>query len=197
MPSQTPNSSLVPYATNQDFLTRQDWSLVGQLAADVDPLTNQPMVYVYVDLLNISSTVGLNVYTALLDASGDVEAAATRGLMYQPADLQGLVGASLAYLKRVVCDIAMMNLYDRRDGQNPPTNVEAKYKRAQEFLQQLVEGERVFGDLQDQEAGLPSNAFFSQQDLINNRLVTANYPRAFGIRVNQAQRGFGTPIGYY
>ncbi len=180
----TPNSSLVPYASAADLLSRQDVGLVGQLCVD------NGQVATAADIIDPLTVGGFNVLTALLDASGEVEYAATRGERYQPSDLQQLTGASLGFLKRVTCDIAMMNLYDRRDGQNPPQNVLEKYKRAQEFLQQLVSGERVFGDLENQSAGPPKQAFFTSQDLIANRLASATWPRMFGRRLNNT---FGTP----
>lgn len=183
----TPISSETPYAIAQDLLTRQDVGLVGQLCVDDGNVASA------LQIVDTNTVAGKNVLTALLDASGEIEYAATRGQRYAPQDLQQLTGASLGFLKRITCDIAMMNLYDRRDGQNPPENVVDKYKRAQEFMQQLVDGERVFGDLQNQQAGPASNAFFSQADLLNMRLASAVWPRAFGRRLNNT-RGFGNSI---
>ena len=175
----TPNSSLVPYATASDLLTRQDVGLVGQLCVDNGQNATAAQI------TDITTIAGQNVYTALLSASGEVEYAATRGQRYQPSDLAGLNGASASFFKQIVCDIAMMYLYDRRDGQGPPENVIEKYKRAQEFMTQLVNGERVFGDLQDQAAGTAKTAFFTPGDLLNNRLISSLYRRSFGRRSNQ------------
>src|SRR6516164_9420278 len=142
----TPNSSSTPYATAADLLVRQDVGLVGQLAADGYVATSA-------QILDPTSVPGQNVYTALLSASGEVEYSATRGQRYQPSDLASLTGASQSFFKQIICDIAMMYLYDRRDGQNPPDNVIEKYKRAQDFMQKLVDGATVFGDLENQAAG--------------------------------------------
>lgn len=175
----TPNSTLTPYATSQDLLIRQDVGLVGQLAVDNGQIATAD------EINDVNTVAGMNVYTALLSASGEVEYAATRGDRYQPADLAGLTGGSASFFKQIVCDIAMIYLYDRRDGQNPPENVEEKYKRAQKFMDQLVNGERVFGDSQNQSAGSAKTAFFTPADLIGNHLVSALYSRSFGHRSNQ------------
>lgn len=174
----TPNSSLSPYASASDLLTRQDVGLVGQLAAD-------GFVATQAQIEDPGTVPGQNVYTALLSASGEVEYAATRGQRYQPSDLANLNGASQSFFKQIVCDIAMMYLYDRRDGQNPPENVVEKYKRAQEFMTQLVNGEKVFGMVENQAAGSSRTAFFSPNDLLNNDLVSSIYSRSFGHRTNQ------------
>ena len=85
-----------------------------------------------------------------------------------------------------------MYLYDRRDGQNPPDNVIEKYKRAQDFMQKLVDGATVFGDLENQAAGSSKQYFFTEGDLLNNDLVSVIYNRSFGHRTNQRQSNIRT-----
>ena len=83
-----------------------------------------------------------------------VEAALLVGNRYSVADLQGLTDNSLGLLKRVVCDIAMALLADRRPGWNPERS-KALHEAADDHLERLRKGENTFNIQASMDAGEP------------------------------------------
>lgn len=67
----------------------------------------------------VDVTTSTRVAAALDDAEGEVIGALRRGGRYAAAQLAALTGADLAYLKRIVCDIAMVHLLRRRPTFSP------------------------------------------------------------------------------
>jgi phage gp36-like protein len=169
-PASSPNA----YATSDDLATRYDVNVIGDLAGD-----SKTRVFPFQLATNDRVT------KALLDASGQVEAACTAGQMYRISatdptdnDLLKLTGASLSFLQRIVCDLAMGWLFmskSDRDGKPPES-----FKMALEILEQLRSGKLVFGLLEQQAAG-------NLQHEVEDAGVVE---RRFGVVV-QAERFFG------
>jgi len=169
----TPNSSPVAYLGPAEFLKRYDTRTVGDLCADngvrVTPsaLLSDP-----------------NLAAALLDASGLVEAACLVKSRYQPGDLAALTGASQAFLFRLVADLAMGLLIERRPDlkREPP----ASYSAALAWLDKLSEGVAIFGLVEVQQAGLPEAVQETAQTVYARDLIDVQARRFFGRRVNQS-----------
>lgn len=179
----TPNSSLTAYVTPADFLARQDVRAVGMLCSDNNvPITQSALL-----------AGDPNLTAALMDASGEIEAAALIADRYQPGDLQALLeqnGVSGAYLKKICSAIAMRFLYDRRDGNVPPQNVIDKYDNAMKFLEEIKNGTVTLAFTESEEAGVPSSAVFTAADLLQANMMTLAYRRTMGNRLN-IRRAFG------
>lgn len=81
----------------------------------------------------------------VLAASGELESYALSGARYTPADLQGLTGATQAFLESVVAGMAVWKLAQRRHpGSAKPKDIPG-VQMALESLEALRKGERIFG----------------------------------------------------
>src|SRR5579859_2315948 len=127
-------SDTTAYATSADLTARYDVRDVCQWVSDTTAPVSQ------------GSLATNAVVTALLaDASGMVEAALLAVDRYSATDLQNLItagGNSANFLKRLVCDLAIGQLIERRpylDRDIPPA-----YLRALEWLEDLRNGKRIF-----------------------------------------------------
>jgi phage gp36-like protein len=89
------------------------------------------------------------------DASGTVDAYIMRGGRYTIADLAGLTGTALAFLKRITCDICMCYLMERRPDRNPQ-RVAQQRELAEAHLKMLASGEMIFAIPNAINAGLES-----------------------------------------
>jgi hypothetical protein len=89
----------------------------------------------------------------LLDASGMVEMAALKGNRYAVADLQALTGASATKLQAMVAQLAFLT---GTLAKNPLTDVDtlAAVRPAMALLDQLADGERIFGLQEVADAGV-------------------------------------------
>lgn len=132
-----------------------------------------------------------NFLTVLSEASGELESACLRSQMYSVSDLQSLNGVSLQYMKKILSNIAMMNLYTRRDGPNPPETTVENYNSAMKMLEDLSGGMRIFAFNETEEAGLPKNYYMSPWNQIRNRMVSSTWQRSFGIRQNMQSGYYG------
>jgi phage gp36-like protein len=123
---------MAAYATIADLISRRDERVIRQLATDRDePLTHDEIL------------ASIVADEALIDASGEVEAAMIAGKRYSPDELSGLVGNSLGLLKRIVTTIAMACLYERKPGVHREI-AEHYFKQAQEYLERLRTGQNLF-----------------------------------------------------
>lgn len=119
----------------------------------------------------------------LMRASGEVESSACAGQRYiiddSQNDLSSLTGNSAELLTGLVADIAFFRLWSRRPdiGIKLPVSCE----QADEFLERLRLGERVFGILENHRAAS-----------VQANIETAAQVVARGGVVVQAQRFFGT-----
>jgi len=140
----TPRSSSSAYATPDDMAARYDARTLCDLCSDTGSRLAPTALASSPRLLQI-----------LMDASGEVEAAAFVAGAYSPGDLAAMAGtASGALLARLVCDLAMGMLFDARPDREgaAPKYAEAAEKK----LEALRKGQRVFGLAAQQDAGVAS-----------------------------------------
>jgi phage gp36-like protein len=131
----TPISNSTPYCTVPEFLARFD------IRPSIQLLVDNGLTPPISDLGDTNSTAYANLQTLLADASGELELACFMGGRYAATDLAGLNGNSLAVMKRLVCNIAVRMLWERRqDGKPPPPQAQ----QAAQMLDLLAQGERVF-----------------------------------------------------
>jgi hypothetical protein len=144
--AQTFSGTVVPYATQQDMVNRCDSRTLGDWLSDND---NR------LDLAAVLASSLLN--TLLLAGSGDVELATYAGQRYQLADLQAImtynggVSAQFELLKDLVCLRTLPRLIGRR-----PHIIFKQPQWVQDalvMLNQLRQGERIFGFVQSAQAG--------------------------------------------
>ncbi len=130
------------HATPADLTDRFDARTIADLASD----TGEP-----VENLNTDA----KVLAALDDASGRFEAAVLVSNLYSTTDLSGLTGNSLALKKRIVCDLAMVNLLRRRPERFGAEAIKAAEDSGEAYLEMLRKGQRLFDVDAAQDAGLP------------------------------------------
>jgi phage gp36-like protein len=156
------------YATPADLVARVDAQIIGDLITDDDEQTGLRDRPPLTDIL--ASSI---VQTALDDASGDVLAALGKGKRYTPDQLTALTGPGLSKLKRIVCDIAISYLFDRRADAKNEERAESYRTKAERHLKALKSGEDIFylGDETDADAGIIATDGPTSLDLTNiNRL---------------------------
>ena len=129
-------------ATVNDLVTRWDQRIVADLASD----SGQPAA----DLQS-----NARVLAALSGASGEVRAAVLKGRRYTLEDLQTLSADDAAYLKDLVCGLAILRLAVTRVNTLGAETVEALRKDMRERLAELERGERIFATESAQDGGLP------------------------------------------
>ena len=162
------------YADAADLLARFDERIIADLASD----TGEPVG----DITN-----DMKVDAALDDASGKVDSALTVATIYTPTELTALEGGSLALLKRITCELAMVFLIRRRQENMGNEELNQIGVQAEEYLDRLRKGERVFGGSEAQQgAGLPtidgpSVAQYTRMNLIPDR--TRNFYPLRGTRL--------------
>lgn len=120
------------YASSSDLVARFDARTIGQLVSDTGQAVAQG---------SLSSDTKLAA--ALDDASGEIDAALMQGQRYSAADLTALTGNSLAYLKRICCQIAMARLWERRPYLDEE-GAEKALNMARQALDRLRKGENLF-----------------------------------------------------
>ncbi len=128
-------------ATVADLLDRWDSRLVDDLAGDPGAPGG--------------AATSPRVAAALRGASGEVRAAALAGKRYSPEDLAGLGEDDAAYLKDLVCALAILRLTAGRVAPIGEEQWRALREDTRERLRELERGERIFATAAAQEAGLP------------------------------------------
>jgi phage gp36-like protein len=91
------------YCSASDLLARFDERDIQQLVIDDSS-----------DSTTVDVTDNPRVDIALDDAEGEVISALRKGGRYEATQLAALTGVDLAYLKRIICEIAMVHLLRRR-----------------------------------------------------------------------------------
>jgi len=129
-------------ATVQDLIDRFDTRLLADLARD-DGTPEGDLA------------ANPRVLSALADASGEVRSAILQGKRYTAEELGGLDPDDQAFLKRLVCTRALLNLAAARVGVFGEENYGKAQQWVEEKLSQLARGERIFAAPAAQEAGLP------------------------------------------
>lgn len=161
---------MASYASASDLLARFDNTVVAQLCADDDQ-----------EVPAEDLATNTNLLAALADASGDVESAMLIGERYTTAQLDALTGNSLGKLKRITSTIAMAYLLERRPVVHL-SNAEKLLERAEQYLEQLRTGQRIFNvtdnvvDKQLPTISGPTTAKYDELRLLPDRMVTRYFP---------------------
>lgn len=174
----TPNSSIIPYILPCDVIARKDWRDIAMLVND-DPGTSvAPNNITKQNLLT-----NVNFLTIINSACGKLESACLRSKIYQPGDLLSLDGVSLEYMKTILSNIVIYELYSRRTGPAPSELVVNNYNDAMKALDDLSDGTRIFSFVQTEDAGLPTTNRLTPYDFYyNQNLISAKWDRSFGVR---------------
>lgn len=157
--AKTIDSTTTPYCSAADLFAYHDPNQVADMILDGDD--PRPTV---AQMSSASNKYGALVLRFLRAASGRVESACTVSKMYTVDDLQELYDptdsandntASREVLIKLVADLCFWMLCQRRqpnsgDPRNVPGAVEAN-----ELLNQLRDGERIFSFTETAAAGLP------------------------------------------
>jgi len=125
---------MAAYATAADMLNAFDARVLGDVCSD-DSTAIEPTAL----------AANAKMASALLRASGEVEAACLAGAMYSPADLVDLSENGQALLVEIVCCVAMCKLLRRRPSARSEELQKAVCEEAKERLEQLRKGQAVFG----------------------------------------------------
>jgi phage gp36-like protein len=171
---------MTAYATAADLMARHDTNLVGELIRDDHEAADAAEI--------ADSSV---VEAMLTDASGQVEAAMLCGNRYSPEQLAELEGNSLGLLKKIVCLIALAELFDRRPGRHIET---AKHygEMARAYLEDLRTGKNLF-NLTDTEsnrlAANPSTTGPTVVEIERQNLLPDQMIRHFPSRVSRLPFG--------
>ena len=149
----------MPYATGDEFLKRYDVRLIGDLVRDdgtQEPAGSLP-----------ANTVLLAV---LEDASAAVDAAVFVGNRYTPAQMASLSETAAAFVRRLVCDLALIYL-KRRRGRFDQDRDAALLKEVNATLDSLRQGEDLLL-LESQ-----SSATASTIELVRPELIPVHAPQ--------------------
>jgi len=130
------------YADSSDMTDRFDDRTLKDLVSDSG-----------VPVVNLAADSKMSA--ALDDATGAINAALQIGDQYKPADLSALTGESLAYLKRITCEIAMSYLLRRRPEKYGKASIEVQ-ESINALLEQFRKGLRVFDIDANRAAGVPT-----------------------------------------
>lgn len=144
------------YADGNDLVDRYDARVIADVVRDDN--TSVPIA-------DVPSHP--RVMSALDDASGEFEISLVAGKRYSIKDLEGLSGNNLAMRKRIVCDIAMSYLLQRRASRKPE-DAGAAAKLAERHLKRLRDGDVVFSLEPQEDAGLPTMPEMSLLDYQKN-----------------------------
>lgn len=170
--AKTPLTASSAYCSVDEVLKRIDKRTVADLVSDTGEAVEANTLTTNAELL-----------AAMLDASGEVEAAAMKGSRYTPADLQALTGAAKARLCRILVRLTICFLYERRPDKGPIPEV---YKAALDQLEQLRSGEMIFGTVETHDAQTQDHAVETARNVENRDGTTYQARRFMGRRSNRA-----------
>lgn len=175
--AQTPISGSAAYCTAAQFTTRCDWRTAARLLSDTTtPLASKAAV-----------EADATLATLLMEASGEVEMACARAGRYTAPDLAALAGTNAGEkLARLVADLALWALYDRRPDKKGEMPV--RCQAAQDLLARVEHGDRIFPFQETADAGVMDDLDIDATDVINGDGVVIQASRFFGIRANQVRR---------
>jgi hypothetical protein len=149
---QTPLSTATPYCTNVQFFQFYKSGAVRDTLR-VTPDSPPPSLMAMQDATN---PAGAMLLTHLQGASGVVESNCQVGNRYLPVDLQALTGATQTLLQRITASWAMWTLYQSLKPGAAKIDDSPGASWAQEMLNHLAKGDRIFSTIQAGAAGLPS-----------------------------------------
>jgi phage gp36-like protein len=176
--------TLPPYANGSDLVSRYDVRLLGDYCSDTG---------VRVSPANVPTDP--NVITALTDAASAINSACQIGERYTQAQLAALTGADKGLLYRLCCDLAFCYLCQRRGVK--PLAYEESYKRSEELLVRLKNGELIFNVPGNVAVGVPGDEFPSSSTYATVNLLRDAASPLFPLRRRQqpASGGFDGPYG--
>lgn len=162
---------MAAYATPADFMERYDVRPTGDLVADDGvsvPVGDLP--------------TNTKLLTALDDASGEIDSALMAGGRYSVLQLAALTGNSLAYLKRLTCELARIDLLERRMELGNADEFAKFTKLTYDKLERLRTGENLFNLPEAIKASLvsasgPSTLAIEQLNLLRDRVGNHYYPQ--------------------
>ncbi len=169
---------MAAYATGDDLIARYDVDQVGDLATDEREELDRSEVPDHP-----------NVAAALLDASGEIDAALLAGGRYTPEQLAGLTGNTANHLIRITCAVAMANLIERRPERASKELADAYRKTSEGWLNKLRNGENVFGIIAAT-AGTIDIATVQAIEIENLNLMPGRMPRYFPGTEQRTPRGY-------
>jgi len=129
-------------ATVQDLIDRYDRALLADLARDDGTAE-----------ANLATNA--RILAALRGASGEVRSAIFQGKRYTLEDLNNLPEDDQAYLKDLVCSLALLRLTAARVTTIGEETWRVLRDDVRDKLEQLASGQRIFPTAGAQEAGLP------------------------------------------
>lgn len=188
-PPGTSISTVVPYATPQRVLAYLDIRRVCDLCGD----------YVTPVIAAVDIPTNNRFLTCIRRACGEVEAACMVGGRYAATDLANLtnpadraagkISASEELLVGLIADLTFGYLYDVRGfaKQGEETSL-PQFERALDRLQQLREGERIFGIQPVVDAGVMADEVDDCFDLEDRDLAVFQAGRLFGTRADEDKR---------
>jgi hypothetical protein len=121
---------------------RYDGNVLSQLCSD----GNTPVM---------SLSTAPPMVAALSEASGLINSAVTVAQNYTPAELAALTGDDMQMLVGLTCRLAIGRLLQRRPTSGYQKSFEENIKEANEFLDRLRKGERIFAVQANLESGIP------------------------------------------
>jgi hypothetical protein len=158
------------YTDSADLTSRFDIRSICQLVSDTG-----------VPVQESALSADGKVIAALDDAEGEVAAMLLVGGRYNADDLAALTGTSLAYLKYIICNIAMLHLLGRRPTVNAKL-YESLTKLRESHIKALQDGSAIFGgNVADEAAARPVVDGVSHQDHVNTNSIRIRKPRYFAV----------------
>jgi phage gp36-like protein len=154
----------------QDLLDRWDRRLIAQLARD----DGQPEQ-------NLESN--RRILAALKGAEGQVRSAILKGRRYTLEELENLEPEDLAFLKDIICSLAMLRLAACRVNTLGSQLYESLREQTTEILKQLESGELIFATKAAQDAGLPRTEGVSLVDVYRQNLLVDRCVRYYPPRI--------------
>jgi hypothetical protein len=127
-------------------------------------------------------------------ASGKVECAAQVAERYRPADLEALLaddGNMASFLAWVVAGLAVEMVFQRRP--DVDMKVPSQAAEANEILNALAHGERIFGFTETMDAGHMDHEVETPRVVEDRNLPTYQARSLFGTRSNRVTRIDGRP----
>ncbi|MDY0170592.1 MAG: hypothetical protein RBS80_28890 [Thermoguttaceae bacterium] len=121
------------FADFEDLAARYDARLIRDLASDSG-----------IPVSDAEAGSDPRIAAALDDGAGRILAACLNGRIYSEDDLLALVGSSLALLKRINCELAVVFLMGRRLDKFTSEEYQRAMEAAEAYLDRLRKGERLF-----------------------------------------------------
>lgn len=144
----------MPYATGDDFLKRYDARLIGDLVSDEG--TKVPAADLPTNAVLLA---------ALTDASAAIDAAVSVGNRYTPAQMANLSDTAAGFVRRLVCDLALIYI-KRRRGRFDADKDAALLKEVNASIDSLRKGDDLLL-LADQTQAAASTVELVQPELIS------------------------------